>query len=65
MRKLTKEQQRDIRAIPAKTDEDIDYSGAPAVLDWTGAEIGKFDRPAKTPVPMRLGSDVIAWLKAD
>ena len=65
MRKLTKEQKRDIRAIAAKRDEDIDFSDAPAVVDWSGAEIGKFYRPAKKPVTMRLDSDVIAWLKAD
>ena len=65
MRKLTKEQKRDIRAIAAKRDEDIDFSDAPPVLDWRGAEIGKFYRPKKKPVTMRLDSDVIAWLKAD
>jgi uncharacterized protein (DUF4415 family) len=64
MRKLTKEQKRDIRAIAAKRDEDIDFSDAPAVLDWGGAEIGKFYRPKKRPVTMRLDADVIAWLKA-
>jgi uncharacterized protein (DUF4415 family) len=65
MRKLTKEQKRDIRVIAAKRDEDIDFSDAPAVVDWNGAEIGKFYRPMKKPVTMRLDSDVIAWLKAD
>jgi uncharacterized protein (DUF4415 family) len=65
MRKLTKKQKRDIRAIAAKRDEGIDFSDAPAVLDWSGAEIGKFYRPTKKPVTMRLDSDVIAWLKAD
>jgi uncharacterized protein (DUF4415 family) len=65
MRKLTKEQKRDIRAIAAKRDEDIDFSDAPAVVDWSGAEIGKFYRPTKKPVTIRLDSDVIAWLKAD
>jgi uncharacterized protein (DUF4415 family) len=65
MRNLTKEQERDIRPIAAKRDEDIDFSDVPPILDWTGAEIGKFYRPAKKPVTMRLGSDVIAWLKAD
>jgi uncharacterized protein (DUF4415 family) len=58
MRKLTKEQKRDIRAIAAKRDEDIDFSDAPAVVDWSGAEIGKFYRPTKEPVTMRLDSDV-------
>jgi uncharacterized protein (DUF4415 family) len=65
MKKLTREQKRDIRTIGAKRDEDIDFSDAPPVLDWSGAEIGKFYRPVKKPVTMRLDSDVIAWLKAD
>ena len=65
MRKLTNKKKRDIRAIAAERDEDIDFSDAPAVVDWMGAEIGKFYRPTKKPVTMRLDSDVIAWLKAD
>jgi uncharacterized protein (DUF4415 family) len=65
MRKLTRKQKRDIRAIAAQRDEDIDFSDAPLVLDWSGAAIGKFHRPAKRPVTMRLDSDVIEWLKAD
>jgi uncharacterized protein (DUF4415 family) len=65
MRKLTKEQKPEIRAIAAKRDEDIDFLDAPAFIDWSGAEIGKFYRPTKRPVTMRLDSDVIAWLKAD
>ena len=65
MKKLTKEQKRDIQAIAGKRDEDIDFSDVPPVLDWTEAEIGKFYRPKKKPVTMRLDSDVIAWLKAD
>jgi uncharacterized protein (DUF4415 family) len=64
MRKLSKEQKRDIRAIAAKRDEDIDFSDAAPVLDWSDAAVGKFYRPKKRPVTMRLDSDVIAWLKA-
>ncbi|MGD0697683.1 MAG: BrnA antitoxin family protein [Terriglobia bacterium] len=64
MRKLTREQKRDIAAIAAKGDADIDFSDAPPVLDWTGAEIGKFYRPMKKPVTLRLDSDVIEWLKS-
>ena len=65
MRRLTREQRRDIAAIAAKRDADIEFSDAPAVLDWSGAEIGKFYRPAKKPVTMRLDSDVIEWLKSE
>jgi uncharacterized protein (DUF4415 family) len=65
MKKLTKEQKKQIRAIAAKRDEDIDFSDSPQVLDWRSAEIGKFYRPLKKPVTMRLDSDVLAWLKTD
>ncbi len=65
MKRLTPAQQRDIRAIAAKRDADIDFSDVPPVVDWSKAEIGKFHRPRKKPVTMRLDSDVIAWLKAE
>jgi len=50
MKKLTKSQKRDVRVIAGKRDEDIDFSDAPRVLDWSKAEIGKFFRPEKKPV---------------
>ncbi len=65
MRKLTKTQKEDIKKLRAKRDEDIDFSDAPLVLDWSKAEIGKFYRPQKKPVTMRLDSDVIEWLKSE
>jgi uncharacterized protein (DUF4415 family) len=64
MRKLTEEQKRDIAAVAAKRDEEIDFSDAPPVFDWTGAEIGKLYRLVKKPVTMRLDSDIIEWLKS-
>ena len=63
MRKLTKEQKRDIAALAAMKDEDIDFSDIPLTLDWSQAEIGKFYRPPKRPVTLRLDEDVIEWLK--
>lgn len=63
MKKLTKEQRRDIAAIAVKKDADIDLRDMPEVLDWSGAEIGRFYRPKKRPVTMRLDEDVIDWLK--
>jgi len=64
MKKLTKGRRREIAAIAAKRDADIDLSEMPEVVDWTGAEVGKFYRPPKRPVTMRLDADVIAWLKS-
>lgn len=46
------------------TDADIDFSDIPEVVDWTGAEVGKFYRPGKKPITIRLDEDVVDWLKS-
>jgi uncharacterized protein (DUF4415 family) len=63
MRRLTKEQRKDVAAIATKNDKGIDSSDVSEVVDWSGAEIGKFYRPPKKPVTMRLDADVVEWLK--
>jgi uncharacterized protein (DUF4415 family) len=63
MRKLTQAQKRDIAAIVAMRDEDIDLSDMPEIVDWSQAEVGKFYRPPKKVVTMRLDADVLDWLK--
>lgn len=64
MRKLTKDQKRQIATIAAKKDADPDLSDMPEVVDWSAAEVGKFYRPAKKPVTMRLDRDIVDWLKS-
>ena len=63
MRKLSKDQEREVAALAAKGDEDIDFSDIPLRLDWSKAEVGKFYRPPKRSVTMRLDGDVLEWLK--
>src|SRR2546423_15130996 len=65
MKKLNKKQKRQIAAIAAKKDADIDLTDIPEVLDWSKAELGKFYRPPKKPVTIRLDSDVVEWLKSE
>jgi len=62
MKKLTKKQRRKLEE--AAREKDTDLSGMPAVIDWSGAEIGKHPRPPKKPVTMRLDADVLEWLKS-
>jgi uncharacterized protein (DUF4415 family) len=64
MKKPTKNRARQTAVIAAKRDADIDLSEMPEVLDWSGAEIGKFYRPPKKPVTMRLDTDILGWLKS-
>ncbi len=63
MKRLTRQQKREIAALARTKDADVDLSDMPEVLDWDGAEIGKFYRAPKKPVTMRLDADVIEWLK--
>jgi len=62
-RKLTEEQQEEIRKLQEMPDEEIDYSDIPPVGDWSKAVVGRFYRPIKETVTIRLDADVLAWLK--
>lgn len=44
MRLLGKKQRKDIVALAAMKDSEIDLTDMPEVLDWSGAEIGKYYR---------------------
>jgi uncharacterized protein (DUF4415 family) len=53
-----------IANMKQKEDTDIDFSDIPEILDWTNAVRGKFYRPLKKPVTLRLDADVLAWFKS-
>jgi hypothetical protein len=42
MRPLREEQRKDIAALAAMKDSEIDLTEMPEVLDWSKAEVGKF-----------------------
>jgi len=63
MSKLSKKQAREIKNLATTNDEDIDLSDQPEVRDWTESMVGKFYRPIKKPLTIRVDADVLAWLK--
>ena len=63
MRRPTKKQAKELAALARMRDEDIDTSDIPEVKDWSRAVVGKFYRPIKRPVTIRVDADVLAWLK--
>ena len=63
MSRLTSRQKQELDALGKMSDDDIDYSDAPRI-DWSNAVRGKFYRPIKKSVTVRLDADVIAWLKS-
>jgi len=46
-------------------DDQIDTSDIPEVTDWSKAVVGRFYRPRKESVTIRLDADVVAWLRAE
>jgi uncharacterized protein (DUF4415 family) len=64
MKKVSKKQSKDLEALAALRDEEIDLTDLPEVLDWSGAVVGKYYRPLKKSLTIRLDADVLAWLKA-
>jgi uncharacterized protein (DUF4415 family) len=64
MKKVSKKQVRELKRLAALPSEKIDLTDAPEVRDWSKAVVGKFYRPIKTPLTIRLDADVLAWLRA-
>ncbi len=60
---LNKAQLEELKALEAMPDDEIDYSDLPPVADWSGAEVGRFFRPVKETVTIRLDADVLDWLR--
>lgn len=64
MTKPSKKQKKELAALAAMRDDQIDFSDAPEVRDWSRAVVGKFYRPIKKSLTIRLDADLLAWLKS-
>ena len=65
MNKLSDKQRKAVKEIAARPDRKIDFSDVPEIRSIpSDAVIGKFYRPRKKSVTIRLDSDVVAWLQA-
>jgi uncharacterized protein (DUF4415 family) len=62
-RKLPPHLQAEAERLASMPDEDIDLSDMPEKLDWPNAERGKFYRPVKQQLTLRLDADVVHWFK--
>ena len=63
--KLTKNQAKQIRILKRMKDDEIDFSDIPEKTDWSNAVVGKFYRPVKKSLTIRIDADVIAWVKKE
>jgi uncharacterized protein (DUF4415 family) len=63
MNKAAKAKGKGVLALVHKKSQDIDLSDIPEVTDWSKALVGKFYRPIKKSLTIRIDADVLAWLK--
>ena len=61
---LTPELIAQLDALAAMPDDTIDLSDMPEVTDWSNWTRGKFYRPVKKQVTLRVDADVLEWFKA-
>ena len=64
---LTKRERAELEKLARRPEREIDTSDIPEWTEemWKRAVRGKFYRPVKQAVSLRLDADVIAWLKKD
>ena len=64
-RTITPKQKAELAALSQVSDDQIDTSDIPELSPraWKDAVRGRFYRPVKHAVSLRLDADVIAWLK--
>jgi uncharacterized protein (DUF4415 family) len=65
-RQLSDKQMAMLKTLAAMPDEDIDLSDIPEAGDefWKNAVVGKFYRPLKKQVTVRIDADILAWLQS-
>lgn len=62
---LTEKQKAELAALAARSDGEIDYSDIPPLTEdfWKNAVRGRFYRPVKQQLTVRVDRDVLEWLK--
>ena len=66
MKKASRSIHKQLAALANRSEADIDFSDIRATsrADWAGAVRGKFYRPIKQQLTVRIDADVLAWLKS-
>jgi uncharacterized protein (DUF4415 family) len=66
MNKVPESIRKELAVLAAKPESEIDFSDLPATTaqDWHAAVRGKFYRPVKQQLTVRVDADVLEWLKS-
>ena len=65
MRNIPDSVRKELADLAGMSDDDIDFSDIPPTTsaDWDGAVRGKFYRPIKKQLTVRIDADVLEWLR--
>jgi len=61
---MTDEMKTRLERLAKMDDKDIKLDDIPEITNWDSAVRGKFYRPVKRPITIRLDADVLAWFKS-
>jgi uncharacterized protein (DUF4415 family) len=61
---MSSEREKELAALTAMSEEAIDLEGSPEVREWTAAERGRFFRPRKKQISIRMDMDLLHWFRA-
>lgn len=66
MEKVPETLRKELAALAGKPEEAIDFSDLPTTTseEWQGSVRGRFYRPVKKQLTVRIDADVIEWLKS-
>jgi uncharacterized protein (DUF4415 family) len=66
MKKVPDAVRKELAALAGRPEKDIDFSDIPSTSgeDWRGAERGRFYRPLKRQLTVRIDADVLEWLRS-
>lgn len=64
MSKLNDKQAMEIERLSKMSDSEINLSEIPENKNWADADVGKFFRPVKKQVTIRIDMDTLEWFKS-
>jgi len=64
MNKIDAKQKREIKTLGEMNEQDINLADIPESTTWANAEVGKFFRPVKKQLTLRIDMDVVDWFQS-
>ena len=60
---MTRQERAELAALEAMPEDAIDTREMPEIRDWSGAERGRFYRPVKRQITLRLDAEVVDFFE--